>query len=57
MLVYIEKITARRIYFSTATKVGFDIERMDGVLICENTAFLCNNCNCLSTFFSYIVKV
>ena len=50
-------MTARRIYFSTATKVGFDIERMDGVLICENTTFLCNNCNCLSTFFSYIVKV
>ena len=23
----------------------------------ENTAFLCNNCNCFSTFFSYFVKV
>ena len=27
------------------------------MLICDITAFLCNNCNCFSTFFTEFVKV
>ena len=39
------------------TVMGLMLKKRDGALICENTAFLYNNCNCFSTFFSFFVKV
>ena len=54
-------MTVRRMFFSTATENwiycwrGIE-DRRDKALICENTALLCNNCNCFCTFF-YFVEV
>ena len=33
------------------------LKRRNEAIICENTVFLCNNCNCFYTFFSCFVKL
>ena len=46
-----------KIFFLVQRKIGYNVEEEGWSRFCENTAFLRNNCNCSSTFFSYLVKV
>ena len=43
-------------FFLLQRQIGFNVEEDGRSAICENTAFLCNNCNCSSSFFSYFVE-
>ena len=53
----LKKNCNRNFFFYCNVKLDLTLKRRVECFFCENTALLCNNCYCFSTFFCYFVKV